>query len=205
MADIDFSWPKAIAPVDPGFVLVKADPWYDSQEEARKFKDNNNYNKRPSQDLIKAAQKVRKDVILPGNKRPAEQMSSNSPDGSRQGSPSRRHEILEIVNGKLMARDQVFNTTRPLSPEEIRNEIEIRECSDRMCTRERRDAAGELGKAAAVMVPGLEGPDLPSANGAVPTGAATLMTRQGGAALERTPVTAAVPGITKLPSKIQMV
>lgn len=194
------SWPKDIAPLDPGYQLTVDDPWYASHKEAREFMQENDYAKEPNQAILKAAQEKRPDVILPGAKRPAGQISGNSPGGSRQGSPSRRDEILEIVDGRIMARDQVLNTTRPLSAQEIRNEIEIRECSDRLCTKERRESVdGQLVKAS-VVIPGYAPPaDMPSANEAVPTDAATLLPRRGGAALQRTVVTAGPLGVTASP------
>ena len=86
--DHHYSWPKDIAPLDPGYPLVKDDPWYERHKEAREFMQKNDYSKPPAEDILKAAQARRKDSAAPGSKRPAEQMSGNTP--SPPGSPSHR-------------------------------------------------------------------------------------------------------------------
>ena len=119
LTDLLTSWPKDIAPKDMGYPLAIDDPWYDrpANKDAKAFRDKNSYKEPPAADILEAAQAKRKDDVVPGAKRPA----SSSPP------PSRRNvdEVLEIVDGRLMARDQVLDTTRPLSPEELREDVEV--------------------------------------------------------------------------------
>ena len=142
-----------------------------------------------------AARKRRPDVKL--DKRPHDEIESDGDKPGGSGSRARRNEneILEIVGSRLVARDEVLNTTRPLSSEELRNEVEVRRCADRLCTRERRESGnGDIGKAS-VMVPGYLPPSLPTENGAEPTVTQELVPR-GRAPLARTSVSAQLPAAT---------
>jgi hypothetical protein len=197
-----FSWPQDIAPEDPGYVLAVDDPWYNDNKAAADFRgstDDPVYKKQPSQAILDAA-KGRNSRL----KRPASPTDPGSGSNTKRSRISRsEHEILEIVDGKLMARDEMLNTTRLLTERELQAEVEIRRCADRMCTKERRELLdGNRDRAAPVLVPGYHPPSLPIENGAVPTETATQFLPRGcRAALSRTPVSIGMPDFTASPGE----
>lgn len=67
-----------------------------------------------------------------------------------------------------MARDEVLNSTRQLSHEEL-SQVEVRRCTTRFCKEERREMGNEELDRDTVLVPGQAPPSMPSENGAVPT------------------------------------
>ena len=144
-------WPEALLPEDPGWVLDVDDDWYKNHIPNPDLRGQ--YAKAPGQDLINAAnawlarpENSDKKVVANGSGGPKRQ---NSDDGQgpnkaqKQGStptnPRRRRRSLSVSsNGFLAIRDDDLNVTRPLTNEELNNDIEVVRCADRTCSKERR-------------------------------------------------------------------
>lgn len=149
-------WPLDIAPDDPGFVLMKDDPWYDKHADAKKTVGL--YEVPPSKERKDEADKRREARIGP-------EPPAKKPKLDPGSSPERRH--LELVGGVLHIRDDASNSTRPLTDDEVRNNVEITSCKDRHCSRERAEHGGNEDDS--LYIPGAGPPSTPSANLAVPT------------------------------------
>lgn len=179
------------------------DPWYDDHKAAADFRGPTNdpvYKHKPSQAVLDAAKNRNSRSKRPASPSVPGDDSKSGKSGVRRG----ENEILEIVDGKIMARDEVLNTTRLLTERELQEEVEIRRCADRMCTKERKELVDEdSGRAGPVLVPGYHPPSLPVENGAVPTAATTQFLPRGRrAALSRTPVSAGMPDFTASPGGV---
>lgn len=180
-------WPKDIVPKDPGFVLLTDDPWY-TEHHKDLLKDVGIYAEPPSAQMIDAAKARR-------GKRPASDDGSNPPkaqkptDPPKGGQRLRRRERLEMIQNRIVLRDDEFNITRPLTNEEISRHVEITDCEDRFCSKERKQDGGDD----SVYVPGRA--PRPSANTAVPTLVTRMMPQPH---VRRTPLEADVPVITAM-------
>lgn len=182
-------WPEAIVPMDPGWVLDIHDDWYTKHghvpnpdlRERYKPKDE------PKQDLIDAAEawlKAHPSVKVgpresdrPGApKRPHSNDGNGANKAPKPGTPPgsrRRRRSLDVSsNGLLGIRDHDFNLTRRLTDEELNRNIEVIQCADRTCSKERRalEENGEDPDASVLVING-EGPKMspPENVEAVPT------------------------------------
>ncbi|USW50702.1 hypothetical protein Slin15195_G040210 [Septoria linicola] len=152
-------WPRYIAGDDPGFVLLADDPWYDGHPDLKKRVDR--WAKPPTDTekadaaKAKAADESSDDSDGPP---PAKAPKLNPP-----AADSRKFKRLDLVDGRLVLRDEISNATRPLTADEIRHNVEVSDCADRHCSRERRNGEDSL------FLPGSGPPPTPSVNVAVPT------------------------------------
>jgi len=193
---IPSSWPKDIAPEDPGYVLLTTDPWY--QEDHKDYPNAKGWSSRyasdPSDDEITAAKQRQT-----GNKRgppgspeeqpPAKQPETNPPK-ERRGAGL---EKLELYEGHLIARDLETNATRPLTDQELRHQVEVLPCKDKHCSGELRGGDTDL------LIPGVAPPSVPSVNhNAMPTLTATQRMRTEIRPQRRTNVYPDLPIVTGL-------
>nr|POE65291.1 hypothetical protein CFP56_34958 [Quercus suber] len=173
-------WPEDIltvsqVPDDPGFVLLTDDPcvspnsrivrpstdrparWY----ETHKFPQGYDaaatkalYAKAPNDNILKAAKQRKHDrPSTPDDQPPTKQ-------------PSKRLEI--IAGGDLVLRDDISNSTRRLTPEELLHNVEVLDCADPHCSREKRrlveDDDGTDASGAYLFIPGTGPARIPAAN-----------------------------------------
>jgi len=127
-------WPEDIVPNDPGYALLKDDKWYDIAPS--KVRDQRSlYAKPPPEEMIEAADGPnRKERPHPDDDNGRNQKPPGNP-------PSKR--ALEIIDDGLAIRD--VNITRRLTDEEIERDVEIVQCADRTCSKERRALEDEDG------------------------------------------------------------
>jgi len=148
--EADPCWPKAIAPEDPGYILLTEDKYYNTYNGVVL-----NYDEPPNQQRIDAA----------------EAYKSENPSlisrGLRRGRPRRGvEEIIVLPDGDLGARDA--NVSRRLTTEEAARDVEVIKCRDRFCLREKALLKDET----ALVIPGPPLPNVPAVNlDAVPTDA----------------------------------
>ncbi|PPJ57287.1 hypothetical protein CBER1_09015 [Cercospora berteroae] len=163
-------WPKDIAPLDPGYAILTDDPWYRTAAMPNDYKKSVTegalYAGAPPKSMHDAAKRARPDAE---KDRPApertgsEQAQDPEPPAKAPKPPQKR---LELIDNRIMLRDDLLNTTRPLTEEELRHDVEIIQCADRHCRKERR----ELGEDDhSIVVAGTGPPTVPPANPAVPT------------------------------------
>ena len=163
-------WPKDILPDDPGYVLLTDDAWYikTAPEEAKKH--TKAYEDPAPKDMIKRAKaKV-------GEKRPAspEDESKNKEgksdkgkgkqkDDGGSGAKKRSLEVIELGDqGPVLAvRDDQFNVTRRMTPEEMDRDVQIVDCEDEECSHERRALSA---REDFIVIPGEKPPTAPVAN-----------------------------------------
>ncbi|CAK1366362.1 unnamed protein product [Cercospora beticola] len=163
-------WPKDIAPLDPGYAILTDDPWYKTAAMPNEYKksvtEGSLYADAPPKSMHEAAKKARPDVEKgrPAPERTgSEQAGDPEPPAKAPKPPQKR---LELIDDRIMLRDDLLNTTRPLTEEELRHDVEIIQCADRHCQKERK----ELGEDDhSIVVPGTGPPTVPPANPAVPT------------------------------------
>lgn len=143
-------WPEAIVPDDPGWVLLTGDGWYVTKMPQM---DTKRYSRKPSDDLVEAAEnwlEARQNKIPGGGKHgpidPPKRAPSDDGKGPANKAPKkggnssrRRRRYLDLApNGALAVRDDDFNVTRPLTPEEVKRDVEIVRCADKDCSIERK-------------------------------------------------------------------
>lgn len=183
-------WPKDIVPDDPGFVLLNNDNWYkeyNKKDAAAKYV--NDYRAAPPKALLDAA--IQRRGHDPRDDAPAP--DDSQPDEDDDSSQKRRSERLDLIEERLVLRDESMNVTRPLSDEEILHQVQIIECADRECSRERADLEGYDDDS--LFVRGAALPATPSANSAIPTLiSSTSVTDM--STNKRTPLSADLPLIT---------
>lgn len=164
------SQPKHIVPHDPGFVLLTDDNWYKTHEFPQNYDASKTvelYAKLPPDGMKKQAELAQKQSgdQESGDKR------GHSPDGSDDN--QKRSERLELFDDFLVVRDDSTNTTRRLSEEDMERNVQITQCADRNCVKEREQVGDQPGF---VFVPGAGPPSKPFRNPAAnPTGS-TLST-----------------------------
>lgn len=173
-------WPQAIVPDDPGFVLLTDDPWYNDHADAKKTVAE--YANIPSRARFEKANEIRIKELGPGNALvyPGDP-GSDSDENPRpkkapktgSGSGSRRKR-LQYVNDRLLLRDDAFNVTRPLTKEELAYNVEVTPCSDRHCSRERKEST-DGDDQDSLYIPGVGPPSIPAANVAIPTLVTSIM------------------------------
>lgn len=95
------------------------------------------------------------------------------------------------MGNRLHLGDIDLNTTRPLTDDELENNLEFSKCADRKCSKEQEEAMGEDDS---LVIPGVGRPSIPSENTAV----ANLVTRIVPPQVDfrRNAVTASFPVIT---------
>ena len=117
-------WPQGIVPNDPGYVLVANDKWYDNplNPDYRK-----SYSEPPPNDLAAQAK------ISTGGKRPGSP-NNNSPNPLKQTNtgPGGQKRALGIIEDGFVIRD--VNLTRRLTDEVIKQNVEVLDCADRICS-----------------------------------------------------------------------
>ena len=122
------------------------------------------------------------------NEHSAENVSSRSLD-HRRGA-----EKLELYKGRLIARDIETNMTRPLTDDELRDQIEIISCKDKHCSAELQGREIDTNT---ILVPAVPPPSLPSPNeNAMPTFTPTPSMRTVIKPLKRTNASPDVPVVT---------
>lgn len=127
-------WPEDIVPNDPGYALLTADKWYDTAP-ATVRDQRSLYAKPPPKEMIEAADGSK------GKKRPHPD-DDNGPNKKPPGNPPSKR-ALENIDGGLAIRD--VNITRKLTDEEIGQDVEIIQCADPTCSKERRALEDEDG------------------------------------------------------------
>ncbi len=145
-------WPQDIVPNDPGYVLLTNDNWYTTRMPSEDLRKS--YSKRPPADVKAKADK------LQGQKRPASPNDSGSnkqPKAKPPSAPSKR--ALEYIEDGFAIRD--VNLTRRLTEEEMKRDVEIIQCTDRTCSKERRALGDEDG---VLVIPGEAPPMTPPTN-----------------------------------------
>lgn len=162
-------WPQDIAPNDPGFVLLTDDPYYKHNVEAKATVTS--YADPPSRKRFDEANAARikrygpqsevPDHDVPAADPPPPKAKKPNPPSGSKGSRKR----LELVGDRLHLRDVASNATRPLTDEEIKENVEITRCVDRKCLQEEEDDS--------LIIPGVGRPSMPSKTVAV----TTLVTR----------------------------
>ncbi|KAI5364484.1 hypothetical protein Slin14017_G043740 [Septoria linicola] len=181
-------WPRYIAGDDPGFVLLADDPWYDGHPDLKKRVDRW---ARPPTDKEKAD----------AAKAKAADESSDDSDGpppakapklNPPAADSRKFKRLDLVDGRLVLRDEISNATRPLTADEIRHNVEVSDCADRHCSRERRNGEDSL------FLPGSGPPPTPSVNVAVPTMITSVLLQARAEPASLTPAVAQVTAPSRL-------
>lgn len=193
-------WPKHIAPKDPGFVLLPDDPFYNLDEPVDWYKGP------PSREEFDVAQAARKkqwpnakeisDEGVPpakddAGKPPApKQQKPNPPAGGKR----RR---LALIDDRIHLRDDDFNVTRPLTEDELRNNVEVIQCTDRRCA---HDQANDDGEDGSLYVPGTGPPSTPSAVNAVPTLVTSVVQPEH---FKRSSVSADVPLVTAILHEVE--
>ena len=178
--DINPCWPKAIVPEDRGWVLDINDDWYKAHVPNPDIRGQ--YKQAPSQDLIDKANAWlhdNQDFKVGGDAGGPKRQNSDDGQGANKaqkigGTPinSRRHKrSLHIRHGLLALRDHESNTTRLLTEEELSNNIEVTNCADRTCSKERRALETAQGNGESVLVIRGQGPQMtpPAEVEAVPT------------------------------------
>lgn len=187
------SWPKAIVPEDPGYVLLINDPWYD---------DHSGYPNAKNWRKLYAADpppNVLRDALSRQNPSASSSTSSSTKrktktKGTRDN--ERRDaglEKLELYEGRLVARNLETNATRPLTDQELKDQIEVVPCKDKQCSEELKRSDTDL------LIPALAPPSLPAANlDAVPTFTPTKSMRTEVRSQRRTNVRPDLPAATDL-------
>ena len=184
-------WPQAIVPNDPGYCLNTNDPWYNNHVPNPDLRMQ--YSQQPSPQVIKSAEawlKRHNEVQVqaqvgsnPAPKRPPPGGSGSTP-GPKKGPtnpPAAGHKrSLDLLEDGLLAiRDDEFNVTRRLTDEEIKRDIEVIQCADRTCSKERRSYANEEG---VIFIPGsrpaMSPPESVEAVATVVAGPATTLERR---------------------------
>jgi len=163
-------WPQDIVTDDPGYALLTDDKWYATRKSQPQVDLRASYSMSPPADLKAKADKLRwqKRPASPNDNGPSKQKPKTNP-------PSKR--ALEIMEDGFAIRDA--NTTRRLTDEEVKRDVEVIQCADRTCFNERR-ALGDEDEA--IIIPG-GGPSMtpPTNIDSVPTiaprGATTLEIR----------------------------
>ncbi len=157
-------WPQAILPNDPGFALLTNDPWYTKLGHVPNPDTRPQYSKQPTDDMKKAAEVWNKDN--PGgagdkhgaNTPPAVPDDANNKKPNPPGGGHKRD--LEMLDDGLAIRE--LNTTRRLTEEEVKRDVEVINCADRKCSKERRAYAKD--DDAVLVIPGAPPPTVPSTN-----------------------------------------
>ncbi|KAF2814094.1 uncharacterized protein BDZ99DRAFT_567780 [Mytilinidion resinicola] len=139
-------WPEDIVPNDPGFVVFTDDPWYKTAGSpklvAELKKQKVLYKKAPSADMVKKAKERQKGN--PSDDKPVERS------------------IELIDDGGLAVRGT--NTSRRLTPDEIRQNLQIIRCADSTCSEERKGLRDEGEEALVISGTTIGLPALPSVN-----------------------------------------
>ncbi|KAJ8607889.1 hypothetical protein MRB53_039985 [Persea americana] len=200
-------WPKAIIPEDPGYVLLRDDPWYKSGPGLKAAEYRDLYLHAPDEARLDKAKGLRPDVKLDADGRKKVPDVSERPKASKRAdgfttypahfkrdAAARR---LQLVNDRLYISDDTFNSTRALTPEEIDREVEVINCADRDCTEERRALGYEDDDEDTIFIRGAPLPTIPSANIAEPTASSTFVHVD--PPVKRTHLSASIPVITGSP------
>lgn len=152
-------WPEDILPDDPGYVLLTDDNWYKT---AMPPKDHRaDYAKPPPKEMIEAAEGRR------GTKRPHspdEPDPNKRPEGEQQAKRG-----LALGEDGLGIRDG--GAVRKLTRREMEEDIEVIQCADRLCSKERRALGdGQEADGSVIVIPGTAPATMPSENvDAIPT------------------------------------
>lgn len=134
-------WPQAIAPNDPGFVLLTNDKWYNT---GKYLPDRTKeYAEPPTDQHTSDAIENLKKWHKMGYKRDTSGL------------------LLENIGDGLVIREA--NLSRKLTKEEVQNNLEVIDCKDRTCSEERAqlDAEHDTGY---LVLPPTSLPDTPAAN-----------------------------------------
>ena len=119
-------WPEWILPDDPGYCLLLDDPWYTEKDEMDfALIHTKDYHDKPGKDLLEEADKRKKDAG----------------GGSKTRRRRRRRELQIVDDGGLAVKEA--NITRRLSEEEMEREVEVVQCKDRTCAKERLELRDE--------------------------------------------------------------
>lgn len=142
-----------------------------------------NYNGPVPQDVLAKYGKGKRptDEPAPGEKPPKSQKGDSSGDvHARKRADENDVEVtdteserLEFVEGRLSLRNDKLNTTRPLTPEELAQRVEVVRCKNQNCARERA-ALKDGEQDNVVVIPGVL-PSKPMANTAIPTMVTSVM------------------------------
>ena len=144
-------WPEAIVPDDPGFCLLNSDP-YNVKHKPKNGPDRKDYENQPLQKHIQAAEqwvKHNQPDNISGKRPPSPGDPGTPPPDKAQQQGGKQRRALEVEDGQLYIRDDNFNSTRLLSDEEVKRDVEIIQCEDRTCSKERRD----LGEDGTLVIP----------------------------------------------------
>lgn len=163
-------WPNHIVPDIPGFVLRTNDKRYGTHQFPQGYdasKTKALYADDPPTELVQQAELRLKQS---GDQDTGEKRG-HSPDGSDGN--QKRSEKLELVDHLLVLRDDAINTTRRLTENDMHEQVEVIQCSDRACSNERKQYDEARGF---VFVPGSSPPSKPAGNVAMPTAASTFAT-----------------------------
>ena len=145
--EINPCWPKAILPEDRGWVLDINDDWYKKHPPNPDLRGQ--YGQKPSQDLINKANawlhdhqefKIGGDAGGPKRQNSDDGQGANKAQkvGATPNNSRRRKRSLHMLrHGLLGLRDDELNSTRLLTEEEFNNNIEVTNCADRSCSKER--------------------------------------------------------------------
>lgn len=193
-------WPRDIVPNDPGFVLLSNDPYYNLDKAV------DWYIGPPDREKFEAAQKARKkrlpeapDVSDKGV--PPAKADAGKPPAPKQQKPNPpaggKRRRLALIDDRIHLRDDDFNVTRPLTEDELRNNVEIIQCTDRRCA---HDQANDDGKDGSLYVPGTGPPSTPSAVNAVPTLVTSVVQPEH---FKRSSVSADVPLVTAIVREVE--
>lgn len=170
------------------------DKLYDENPKAQA--NRKRYASDPSRKEINAANRDHREIFKRGIHNSSEEYSlEDAPLAPTQNPPILRlAERLELVKGRLVARNIGTNITRPLSEDEIRNQIEIVSCKDKYCSSELRGR--DIG-VDGIVIPAVPPSSLPSVNtNAAPTFTPTPSMRTEIKPLKRTSVSPDVPVMT---------
>lgn len=185
-------WPQDIAPDDPGFVLLTDDPYYDHNPKAKATVAS--YAEPPSRKRFDEANAARvkrlgsqyevSDEDVPAaDPPPPKAKKPNPPSGSNA-----RRKRLELVGDRIHLRDIESNVTRPLTEEELKENVEITRCADRKCLQEEQDDS--------LIIPGVGRPSLPSETVAITTLVTRVLPSQ--VEVRRSPLSADLPVVTAM-------
>lgn len=135
--------------------------------------------------MIDAATERRKKRPAPNDGNLPKVPRPNDPPASSQR--LRRRERLQMIQNRIVLRDDALNITRPLTNEEIARKVEITNCAYRFCSRERKGNSEDD----SIYVPGTA--PRPSSNSAVPTLTSHMVPQLH---VRRTPLSADLSAIT---------
>ena len=135
-------WPKGIVPEDPGYAVLTDDSFYSTlmpKTDLRKA-----YSAAPAADRKKSADQWLAQQPPPTPDDSSDDSSSGKPAAKKPktGPPSPKRD-LEIIDNGFAIRDA--NSSRRLTSEEIRRDVQFIDCEESTCSRERMALGSEGG------------------------------------------------------------